>query len=164
MAATVTCGVTMKIVLKREDDSGTGFDSSLSLEKPYKFASTAITCTKAAAREWTLAASTPETVDFTALASAWSGDLAFSTGRVLYVENREAVGSGRVVKVGAEGSAAELYDPISDAAGATFTVLPGTSRIFHTREAGGWPLATRHKLKLDPGSNPCAVSVGFGGD
>lgn len=170
MAIVVVAKITPKLEMTRTETLVTGVSGGdLSVSLPAEvigdhtayFKPTELTCT----RSWTavipLAASTPVNLNLSALTGG-KGDTAFTAYKFVDIRNNEAVGSGRDLTVGAEGSANEAYEPFG-ATGGKLTIQPGTARQFYTRETAGWTVGTHTLIKLNPGSNPVNVTVTIGG-
>ncbi|MFO0960867.1 MAG: hypothetical protein U0800_26085 [Isosphaeraceae bacterium] len=107
-----------------------------------------------------LAASTPQTLDLSALAGG-RGDTSFSDVTLIAIVSLEdpAAHPARACAVGdpAMGSAS-LDDPIG-ASGSVIAVPSGTTRLLYLATATGWAVGTRRRLKLDPGADSCNVLV-----
>ncbi|QDV34027.1 hypothetical protein [Tautonia plasticadhaerens] len=121
----------------------------------------AITCTKLWTRVISLASSTPETLDLTALTGG-KGDTSFSAVKLVDVRNNEAADSGEVLAVG--GAASTPFLGFLGAADDTLKVDPGCARTLYTRASAGWSTAGANNLKLDPGANAISVTVTIAGD
>lgn len=169
MSVSVVAKITPKLEMSRVETLATGVSGGdLEVKLPAEligdhaanFKPVELTCTKSWTAVIPLAASTPVNLNLSALAGG-KGDTAFTAYKFVDVRNNEAVGSGRNLIIGAEGSANEAYEPFG-AAGSKLTIPPGTARQLYTRETAGWTVSTHALLKLDPGSNPvnCTVTIG----
>jgi hypothetical protein len=170
--ATVTCRITPKLELTRVDALTTGASSTLSVLLPaatsgiatISAAPVTLTCTVAWNRTWTLAISTPESLNLQSLSSSGVGDTNFTTAgcKIIDVRNNEAIGSGKNLIVGGEGSANEFTSPIGTA-GDKVTIYPQCAHQFYTRETAGWTVGTPRLFRLDPGANAVSVTVTIAG-
>jgi hypothetical protein len=170
--ATVSCRVLPKLELSRVDSLTTGATSTLSVTLPASTSGSitlttvpvTLTCTAAWTRTWTLAGSTPETLNLQSLSSSGEGDTNFTTAgvKIIDIRNNEAVGSGRNLTVGGEGSANEFTNMIG-VAGDKVVIPPGTARQFYTRETAGWTVGTPRLVLLAPGASSTSVTVTIAG-
>lgn len=105
-----------------------------------------------------LSASTPITVDHTAISSAATasvGDNSFTTINELIFVNPGT----HDVTVGAAGST-PLLGPLAGTT-PTFTVPAGS--VARWKSAAGWTVSGANNLKFNPGSNACTIYVAVGG-
>lgn len=160
MAATVTVKITPKLQLTREDDLTPGVSGgnvTVSLPASQAGGNTvpgqpiSLVASKAWVRKLAFTASTPIDLDLTALTDG-QGDEAFSSICLVDLRSLEAPDSGKTLTIGGSGGAAEWYDPIG-ASGDKITLRPGISLSLANRDTGGWTVAARKVLRLDPGAN-----------
>jgi hypothetical protein len=165
MSATVSVKVGPRVVASRIEPFGSGADDTIAVDLPVDTSSgitvrgvqTAVAATKLWCASISLVASTPVTLDLTALTGG-KGDTAFSDVTLLDVVNTEAASSARVVQIGNEGSANEWYAPLG-AAGSILEIPPATSRPLYRADTPGWTVSTRKLLKINPGSTPATIVV-----
>lgn len=110
----------------------------------------------------TLAASTPQTLDLTALTGG-TGAAAFAKAKVLGVYSNDAANGGKDVIVGG-GATNPFVGPLAGTA-PTYTVKAGCAWVHFDRSTAGMTVDGTHKLiKFDPGSNACSITVVFAGN
>lgn len=162
--ATVSVKLTPKLLATRVNTLGTGvsggnIDVALATGTGDVIN---LVCTKLWVRSFTLAISTAQTLDLTALASG-EGDTAIAAVKLVDIRNNEAVGSGKVLQVGNDGTSAEFISPFG-AAGDIIKIQPGCSLQLYTRETAGWVVSSTNKLiKLTPGAATLSVTVTVAG-
>lgn len=169
--ATVTCRLLPKIEFNWLDTLITGATNTVSVVLPASTSGSAtivppvvLTCTAGWTRTWTLTGSTPETLNLQSLSTSGRGDTNFTTAgvKVVDIRNNEAVGSGRNLTVGGEGSANEFTSMIG-VAGDKVVIPPGCARQFYTRETAGWTVGTPRLILLAPGASSTSVTVTIAG-
>lgn len=163
---TVSARIRAGLSVTRTNDLADGFSAgNLAIKLPSQLVSgvrlaggdLTIPASKAWAAVLNLAASTPITLDLTALTGG-AGDTAFTSVALIDVRSLETPGSGRTLRIGGAGGATEWYDPLG-ASGDKITLDPGTFLNKITLETAGWSVGARKLLKLDPGANAHALSI-----
>lgn len=111
-------------------------------------------------RTVSLSASTPVTLDLTALTGG-VGDTSFAAIKSITFINHETAGGGKDVTVGAAAST-PFTGPLGGTT-PTIDVQAGTSLPWVNPEAAGWACGTNKNLKLDPGANAITLSLVIAG-
>jgi hypothetical protein len=170
-AANVTASVTPGVTVQSTTTLATGSIVSFTSKLPNGYTPIAFANGTGAGQvsvAWsdtrTYAASTPVTLDLTALASAATntGAANFAKVKVLYIANNEAIGSGHNVIVGAAASTA-FTGPLGGTT-PTFTIEPGCVFMAFAQSSTAWTTTSANNLKIDPGANNCSVTIVVAGN
>ena len=118
----------------------------------------------AVSKMWTntisLATSTPQTLDLTAL-SGGAGDTSLASVKIFAIYNNETTASKKVTVGNA--ASTQFKGPLSSGT-TTIDIDGGAAMVLFSSTAAGWTTSSLNNLKLDPGSNAVSVTVVLAGN